>query len=99
MTQLSDVYGTAHAISAETWLALLANAGYSGFVDFPVGVEDGGREGDFDLQRTRPLVVIECNWEGKVKDLSLTTDNQVIHAPLFRRDPVEVLLWLGEVLP
>jgi hypothetical protein len=95
VTQLSNVYGTAHAISAETWLALLANAGYSGFVDFPA--YDG--EGSFDLQRKndKGLAVIECDWEGRVKDASFTT-NKVIHAPLFRRDPVEVLLWLGEVL-
>lgn len=96
MTQLSDVYGTAHAITANTWLAILANAGHSGFVDFPA--YDG--EGSFDLQRKneKGLVVIECNWEGRVKDASFTTDNKVVHADLFRRDPVEVLLWLGEVL-
>ena len=97
MTQLSNIYGTAHALTADTWLALLANSGHNGFVDFLV--EDG--EGSFDLQRTdeKGLVVIECDYEGRVKDASITTDNKVTHASLFRGDPVEVLLWLGEVLP
>jgi hypothetical protein len=96
MTQLSDVYGTAHDLSKGTWLAILANAGRSGFVDFDVDAD-----GSFDLQRKtlENLIVIECDAHGKVRDASITTEKVTTHTELFRRDPIEVLLWLAEVLP